>query len=64
MPRKTYSPYRIKTRRIIRFDGIVNPENELTIDQKYVGSANNVESFRVGEMTTRSGQREESIRDD
>ena len=47
-----------------RFRGIVNPENELTIAKQYVGSSNNVESFKVGEMTSRSGQQSESIRDD
>lgn len=61
---KSYSPYKLKVWMTNRFRGIVNPENELTIAKQYVGSSNNVESFKVGEMTSRSGQQSESIRDD
>ena len=64
MARKTYNPYKVKVHKINRFRGIVNPENELTIAKPYVGSANNMESFRIGEMVTRVGQISESIRDD
>lgn len=61
MPRKTYNPYEIKVKKLNRFRGLVNPENELTIPDPYVGNSSNVESFRKGELTVRSGQRVESI---
>lgn len=64
MKRKTYSPYKLRRMIINRFRGIVNPENELTISKEYVGMANNIESFRIGEMTSRSGQITESIRNE
>ena len=64
MPRKTYNPYKIAVMKINRFRGVVNPENELTIPSQYVGDSNNVESFRIGELTSRPGQIAESIRDD
>ena len=63
MARKTYNPYEIKVKKLDRFRGIVNPENELTIPDSYVGTSDNVESFRKGELTIRSGQLSESIRD-
>ena len=62
MARKTYNPYVLqKVKKFDRFYGIVNPENELTIPNAYVGMSSNVESFRIGEMTTRPGQTAESI---
>ena len=61
MAKKTYNPYKIHVKKINRFRGIVNPENELTIANQYVGGANNMESFKIGELTTRVGQISEAI---
>lgn len=61
MAKKTYNPYRIGVMAINRFRGVVNPENQQTMATAYVGDANNCVSFRIGEMTIRSGQIRESI---
>lgn len=61
MAKKTYNPYKIQVLTINRFRGVVNPENQLTIAKEYVGSSNNIESFRIGEITCRSGQIRESV---
>lgn len=61
MARKTYNPYVQKVQKFNRFRGVVNPENDLTIPPAYVGTSSNVECFRVGELTIRSGQIKETI---
>jgi hypothetical protein len=61
MKRKAYNPYRIRTETLNRFRGVANPENQQTMAKEYVGSMNNCVSFRIGELTIRSGQVRESI---
>lgn len=61
MLRKGYNPYMIKSESINRFRGVVNPENQQTINKMYVGESNNVECFRWGELSCRSGQLLRSI---
>jgi hypothetical protein len=61
MKRKTYNPYKAKVLSIDRFRGVINPENNQTMAEEYVGSSNNCVSFRIGELTTRDGQIRENI---
>jgi len=61
MKAQTYNPYKAKTWPIDRFRGIVNPENQQTIAKEYVGSSDNAESFKLGELNQRIGQERDPV---